>query len=679
MNSVAYSKLISELSSGKRLINAIYVHLETLQGCSRELQDFVDEVRRVFQLDAEYNVLRFSLNEFRISFLLYPDFYERPHPELRASATVDLSTGRIRKHDYVNASNPPILHRKELLLHASHPLINEYRTLTAEEEAEGLYTNTKTIGFKKNWESLLAGKGLNYSGHRLVRVQAQAESRREQSPEVQRHKTAIARYTFSRPVQSLLEHGLLDSGITLLDYGCGQGDDVKGLQEMGYAVSAWDPVFFPDGKKSSADVVNLGFVLNVIEDPVERMEVLHEAYDLSRKLLVVSTLIATSTTAALGRPYKDGILTSRNTFQKYFRQDELERYLEDVLDNAPVAVGPGIFYVFRSPADQQQFLANRSRRAVNWMEISRRLRPPREKKPRAKRPGPYERNKELLDDYWVKMLELGRPPLKEEFERYDELREKVGTVNKAKNLYVAQFGEETLAQAFEARRNDLQVYLALSNFKRRVPFKNLPNGLRTDMKAFFGGYQAALEESQLLLFSAGNPENIVQFCDDTPFGYLDEQALYVHRSLFGELHPVLRIYVGCAEILYGDLNDIDIIKIHKRSGKVSLLKYDGFETKPLPELQERVKVNLRRQTIEVFDHQSSEDRQLLYFKERYVAGDHPARAEWEAFSRWLQSLGLELGTGYGPTRRELCALLESKGVSINFDGEANSSEINEPE
>ena len=91
------------------------------------------------------------------------------------------------------------------------------------------------------------------------------------------------------------------------------------------------------------DIVNLGFVLNVIEDPIERMKVLHDAYELSSKLLVVSTLIASSSTAQLGRPYKDCILTSRNTFQKYFHQGELERYLEDVLDTSAVAVGLGIF------------------------------------------------------------------------------------------------------------------------------------------------------------------------------------------------------------------------------------------------------------------------------------------------------------------------------------------------
>jgi DNA phosphorothioation-associated putative methyltransferase len=129
----------------------------------------------------------------------------------------------------------------------------------------------------------------------------------------------------------------------------------------------------------------------------------------------------------------------------------------------------------------------------------------------------------------------------------------------------------------------------------------------------------------------------------------------------------LRIYVGCAEVLYGDLRDVDIIKIHKRSGKVSLLKCDDFEGKPLPELQERIKVNLRRQSIEVFDHRSVDKQEMLYFKERYVAKDHPKRAMWEEFSKQFHDTGLDLSTGYGPSKQELLSLLASRGSTIEFE------------
>ena len=39
---------------------------------------------------------------------------------------------------------------------------------------------------------------------------------------------------------------------------------------------------------------------------------------------------------------------------------------------------------------------------------------------------------------------------------------------------------------------------------------------------------------------------------------------------------MLRVYVGCATQLYGDVEGVDLIKIHMTSGKVSLMKYDDF-------------------------------------------------------------------------------------------------------
>lgn len=506
-----YVQLLSKVFLGKKVNNARYIHYRCLASFPLELQHLVEEVRGQACPNEDYNVLKLYLSEFKISFLSYPDFFEKPHPQLHTSLSVDLTTGHVRKHDYRNSDNPPILHRKEALLEKNHPRIEEYSALTQEEEDEGLYSVKKVIGFKRNWESLLAAKGLAYAGHKLIRLDKPGTMQEERPIEVQRHKTAIARYKFSKPIQTLLENGLLAEGASLLDYGCGQGDDASRLEQMGFAVRAWDPVYFPTGSRNPADIVNLGFVLNVIEDPTERIEVLHEAYELSRKLLVISALVSSSSTATLGRPYKDGILTSRNTFQKYFRQEELERYIEDALDTSAVAVGLGIFYVFRCPADQQQFLSNRTRRSINWVELSRGLRQVRERRPRPGRVDPYELNKELLDAFWAKMLDLGRIPLKDEFERYEELRAKVGSANKAKNLFVKKFGEEILTKAFELRRNDLQVYLALSNFRKMVPFKHLPASVRRDITTFLGSYQQAFRESQVEMTTENLPPVTTEF------------------------------------------------------------------------------------------------------------------------------------------------------------------------
>ncbi|MFC1866812.1 DNA phosphorothioation-associated putative methyltransferase [Thermodesulfobacteriota bacterium] len=673
MDYVRYKKILSEFTTGKKLNDALYVYDHNLYSLSQELGNFVDNIKEKINLNTEYNVLKFTLSQFRISFLLYPTFFEMPHPRLQSSISVNLATGKTREYDYSRSDNPPILHRKETLLEPNHPQIPIFEALTEAEEAEGLYENTKIIGFKRNWEHLLYEKDLAYEGHNLIKITRKSNSKKSSAVKVDRHKTAISRYNISQPIQTILEHELVQDDSTIFDYGCGQGDDLRALQQMGYNVKGWDPVFRADEKKVESDIVNLGFVLNIIEDPIERTEELQNAFYLSKQLLVVSTMLTTANTSVQGRPYKDGTLTSRNTFQKYYTQNELRQYIEDVLHTSAVAVGPGIFYVFRDPVEQQDFLSKRNKRYINWEELSRKLYPARPERRRLIRKELYEKHKELLDSFWTRMLDLGRIPTEEEFDQYDELKENIGSPKKAKRFFLDKFGEDTLSEAFEFRKNDLLVYLALSNFKSKVPFGHLSTSLQADIKSFLGSYSRGLEQSKRMLFSIGDPQTIEELCAQTAFGYFDHKALYIHKSLLPGLHPILRIYVGCAGILYGDLENADIIKIHKRSGKVTLQKYDEFINNPLPELHERVKVNLRKQEIDVFDHKSGNRQQLLYFKENYVARDYPEKPKWEKLSKKLRKLGFDESMGFGPTKQEFLALLEEKNLTVNLNKKRDAS------
>src|SRR5690242_12845370 len=105
---------------------------------------------------------------------------------------------------------------------------------------------------------------------------------------VARHRTAISRYKLSRPLSLAIEHGLIDSNTRVFDYGCGRGDDVRNLQRTGISSSGWDPVHYPSNEVKPADVINLGYVINVIEDPGERKLALQKAWSLTEKLLLVS-------------------------------------------------------------------------------------------------------------------------------------------------------------------------------------------------------------------------------------------------------------------------------------------------------------------------------------------------------------------------------------------------------
>src|SRR4051812_47581551 len=105
---------------------------------------------------------------------------------------------------------------------------------------------------------------------------------------IERHRTAMARTSLSRPMALALEHGLLGSGTTVFDYGCGRGGDVTHLRQFGVAAAGWDPVHAPDVQKNAAPLVNLGYVLNVIEDPSERVSVLRDAWSLATDTLIVA-------------------------------------------------------------------------------------------------------------------------------------------------------------------------------------------------------------------------------------------------------------------------------------------------------------------------------------------------------------------------------------------------------
>ena len=240
---------------------------------------------------AKYNVIKFRTDELKISFLCYPDFLADAHPALRHAVTIDLVTGKARHTDYADNHNPPILHRKETFLPEDHPERATFDALTRAEEAEGLYQHPATIGFKLNWERLLNEKGLIIQGHRLERRQQAPSVTSEPEPLIERHKTAMTRYDLSKPVKTLLEYGMLKAEATFFDYGCGQGSDVRGLQALGHVAEGWDPVHRPEVTKREADIVNMGYVLNVIEDPAERLEALVDAYRHARRLLVVSGLI----------------------------------------------------------------------------------------------------------------------------------------------------------------------------------------------------------------------------------------------------------------------------------------------------------------------------------------------------------------------------------------------------
>ncbi len=257
-----------------------------------------------------------------MSLLAYPDFFDAPFPELVAAwifAPGSDQPTSFRRYD--DSLNPPILHRKELLLPSSHSEYAHWTALTATAEGLGLFDDVATIGFRLNWQRLIASKGYELIGNAFVPLAndlgaGEANQQAACGVGVQRHLTALSRTSLSAPVQLLSRLGLLAPGKTFFDYGCGRGGDVAALSSEGYDAKGWDPHYLPAAPIVHADIVNLGFVVNVIEDPAERIEALTRAFALSGTAMAVGVMLYGGEVP--GKPFRDGFLTSRNTFQKYF-------------------------------------------------------------------------------------------------------------------------------------------------------------------------------------------------------------------------------------------------------------------------------------------------------------------------------------------------------------------------
>jgi DNA phosphorothioation-associated putative methyltransferase len=460
---------------------------------------------------------------------------------------------------------------------------------------------------------------------------------------IPRHKTAIRRGDFSRPIKCALRDGLIDQSVSVFDYGCGRGEDMELLRQQGVMCSGWDPTYCPDGAKQPADVVNLGYVINVVEDPDERARTLAEAWNLCRGVFVVSAQVLVSGRGRNPVEYGDGVLTNRGTFQKFFDQGELKAYLEEHLLAEAIPAGIGVYYVFRDESRLQQHLAG---------GYQRRMVPPRPR--RAVEDA--EQHRALLDPFMQAILSLGRLPEADEFAGAGELIVRFGSVKRAFSVVQKLMGSQTWEEAGRRRREDLLVYLALGRFRRRPPFGMLPLTLQRDMRVFFGSYGKACDEADALLFRAGDTVAVDAACRNSAVGKLLPDALYVHRSALDDLGPLLRVYEGCGRAYLGEIEGANLIKLHRHSGKVSYLIYPDFETDPHPALLRSVKLSLRTRELDSYDYSGSKNPPILHRKESFLHPDHPLYTRFARLSQQEERRGLladasSIGTLDGWNRR----------------------------
>lgn len=644
MNEYLFLEVISKLKDGKQLPDAIYIHRDGFSALPDMLSEFIIAVAKAVKLkDQEWNLVKLFKKEFRISYLDYPEFYSDSYPALKQSVNVDLKRLNHRITKYEASDNPPILHRKETMVLPNNKYYEHFKAITIEGEKAGLYVNSRLIGFKKTWMNIISQNGYELINGKILPSIQKAENK---NTSIERHKTALVRYDLSAPIKSLVKHGYLEGNYSIFDYGCGRGDDIRELEAHGLDVSGWDPTFLPDNDKIESDIINLGFVLNVIEDQDERLEALLGAWEITNKFLIVSVMLINDNYILKFKPYKDGVITSRNTFQKYYYQSEIKSYIERNLHEEAIAVSPGIFYIFKDKLEEQIYLRGKYKRHCGWSKLTS-IKPSTEN---AKAKLKIAANKDLFDSFWNTCLKLGRIPSKDEYFQSCEISKLIGSNKKAFSLLNEVYDISEFVDAEKSRKEDLLLYFTMMLFGKRKAYRNQPDALKKEVKIFFTDYNEAISRAKEILFSISKNELINEQCkvahSTLPTSILnDGHSLIINKIYIDELPLLLRVYIGAGLQIYGELEEhIHLIKIHITSGKLTLMAYDDFE-KSVPLLTERIKINMAIQEIDFYDYIDNHKKPPLLNKHLVMDVNHVNFEKQKSFDKRLLKLLHYSGNG----------------------------------
>ncbi|MDY7014931.1 MAG: DNA phosphorothioation-associated putative methyltransferase [Cyanobacteriota bacterium] len=472
------------------------------------------------------------------------------------------------------------------------------------------------------------------------------------SVSIDRHKAAMVRKQLSRPARAALEAGLFSPETTFFDYGCGYGGDCDRIAEQGYASWGWDPYYRPDTPRVPADLVNLSYIINVIEDPAERREALIEAWELTRKVLIVAAQVLIQDYTSGQMAYSDGIITRRNTFQKYYEQEELKTYIDQVLNVDAIPVELGIYFVFRDAAQAEVFRASRFRSRASTPRIRKKVRH-------------FEDYEVMLAPLMGFLTERGRLPVKGELVQEREILDEFGTYRRAFDLVLQATDAEEWDAIAQKRRQDLGVYLALSHFGKRPRAKDLSPPVKEDFKALFGSYKKACLLADMMLFSVGDLQNIADICQASSVGKKLPNSFSVHISVLETLDPLLRLYEGCASRTFGRLDSVTIVKFHFDRPQISYLYYPHFDDEPHPALYTRMHVNLQDLNV-VRQEYDRKNPPLLHEKNLFVLPDYPNADKFAKLTQQEKDWGLlddrasiRLRRGWLQCLEEHCAMLQN--------------------
>jgi len=425
---------------------------------------------------------------------------------------------------------------------------------------------------------------------------------------VARERTAIGRGDLSMPLRQSLLDDLITPELSVLDYGCGRGQDVARLNKMSIDALGWDPHFAPDTPLVPREVVLLNYVLNVIEDPQERRDVVARAWTLTTKAMVVSCRLQWERSSVNGTELNDGIVTSRNTFQHFFAPRELRDLVESITGSKCISPVPGVVYAFRRDEDRFAYLARGAIAEFDWT---------------------------ASEDYASAIAEViafaesrGRPPLFEEIPV--DLLPQLGTLSRRSLLELVAKGAspERVAEGFKRSTLDTLLYLGTSIFSGRPSLVDLPLGVQADVKNCFKTYREACARADRLLSKIRDDNYIRGAMQNSP-GKVTAAAFYVHRRAVDKIAVVLRLYEHCGFVAAGRPEGWNILKLEHRGRRVSWSSYPAFDADPHPTLDWTYGVDMTSLSASFQRFGDRSNRPLLHRKEEFLDPNDPSVQKYQ--------------------------------------------------
>ena len=421
------------------------------------------------------------------------------------------------------------------------------------------------------------------------------------------------------PARLAEDDGVFDDCLSILDYGSGRGQDVERLEARGRTAKGWDPYFDADRSPEPADAVLLTYVLNVIENAHERDDTLTRAWELTRRVLVVSTRLTWDASKVRGNEYDDGVVTTRGTFQHLYKPTELRALVMRTTGVRCVAAAPGVVYAFKDDRDRLSFLARRTLPGFQWASI--------------------EGADEALSAAIQFTETTGRLPLLEELPTdYVQALGQLSLPEFTRLVKVTADPERVAEGARQSTLNTL-LYLGIELFNGRGPYGSLPVHVKANVRRFFNSYKEACRRADRLLLKLRD-DTYLRGAMRNSAGKMTPSALYIHRRAAASMPVVLRLYEHCGAIAAGRPPDFTLLKLHHDKHAVSWLGYAQFDSDPHPRTEWSYQVTFPDMDTTYTDYTSRSNRPLLHRKEEFLAPDDPDRPKYERLTRSEVKAGL---------------------------------------